>query len=179
MIKATIVNVVATATVSQKIDLYELGKFPEVLYDPEIYDGRVAYFKSSGMKGRVSIFTSGKMISVGTKNESQAFRELECAKNFLVAKGFIKPVTLECKIENLVVEADLGKSVNLEELARNCKVIYEPEQFPGAILKVHDPHKATILIFSSGKAVIAGLKGSDQVSSLIQKMVEIIKEYAC
>jgi transcription initiation factor TFIID TATA-box-binding protein len=179
VIKAAIVNVVATATVNQEIDLYELGKFSEVLYDPEIYNGRVAYFKASSMRGRVSIFTSGKMISVGTKNESEAFRELECTKDFLVRKGFIKPITLECKIQNMVVEVNLGKSVNLEELAKNCKVVYEPEQFPGAILKIHEPHKATILIFASGRAIIAGLKGSDQISFVIQKMLEILKEYVC
>jgi len=68
MAEATIVNVVATAALNQRLDLDELGKFREILHDPSIYGGRAAYFKSPNMKGKVSIFASGKMISVGTKN---------------------------------------------------------------------------------------------------------------
>lgn len=173
--KTTIVNVVATANLSQELDLDELGKFSEIIHDSEIYGGRAAYFKSSDMKGKVSFFASGKMISVGTTSEKEAFYELEHAQKFLVEKGFVKPILLEPKIQNIVVTADFGESVNLEELSKDCKMIYEPEQFQGGILRIEDPYKATILIFTSGKAVIAGLKSSSQIMPIIQRLADTIK----
>ena len=177
MIKIAIVNVVVTATVNQKLDLDELGKFGEILHDQDIYGGRVAYFKTSNMKGKVSIFASGKMISIGTTSEKKAFYELEYAKKFLVEKGFIKPTLLQPKIRNIVATADLGESIYLEELSKNCKMIYEPEQFPGGIIKIEEPYKATCLIFASGKVVITGLKSSNQIKPTIQKLVNVLKTY--
>lgn len=175
MIKTAIVNVVATATLNQELDLDELGKFREILHDSDIYGGRVAYFKTSGMNGKVSIFASGKMISVGTTSEEKAFYELEYTKKFLVEKGFAKPTILQPKVQNIVATADLEETIDLEELSKNCKMIYEPEQFPGGILKIEEPHKATVLIFASGKAVIAGLKSSNHIKPTIQQMVNVVK----
>lgn len=175
MVKTVIVNVVATATLDQKLDLDELGKFRGIRHDSDIYGGRVAYFKTSNMNGKVSIFASGKMISIGTKSEKEAFCELEYVKKFLVEKGFVKPISLQPKIQNIVVTADLGESVNLEELTKNRRMIYEPEQFPGGILRIEDPYKTTILIFASGKIVITGLKSSDQIKPTTQKLANIMK----
>ena len=76
MAKVAIVNVVATANLNQEVDLFELAKCKGILHDSEIYGGRVAYFKSPKMEGKVSIFRSAKLISVGTKSEEGAFSEL-------------------------------------------------------------------------------------------------------
>jgi len=173
--KTTIVNVVATASLSQELDLDELGKFSEILHDSEIYGGRVAYFKSSDMNGKVSFFASGKMISVGTTSEKEAFYELEHARKFLVENCFTKLAQIQPKIRNIVVVADFGENVNLEELSKNCKMIYEPEQFPGGILRIEEPFKATILIFASGKIVITGLKSSNQIKPTAQKLANVVK----
>ena len=177
MVKTTVVNVVVTAALNQALDLDELGKFREILHDPDIYGGRVAYFKTSNMDGKVSIFSSGKMISVGTTSEKKAFCELEYTKKFLVEKGFTKPILLQPKIRNIVLTADLEKSINLEELSKKCKMIYEPEQFPSGILRIEEPYKATILIFASGKVVITGLKSSNQIKPAIRKLVNLLKTY--
>ena len=64
--------------------------------------------------------------------------------------------------------------VNLEELTEKCRMIYEPEQFPSGILKVDKAYKATALLFSSGKAVITGLKASNKIDPTIQKIIRII-----
>ena len=113
-----IVNVVATAALGQEVDLEELGKLREFLHDSDIYGGRVAYLKSNVM-GKVSIFASGKMIGVGTKSENQAISQLECARDLLVKKGFIKPVILKPKIVNIVVTADFGLNIDLEKSLKN------------------------------------------------------------
>jgi len=126
------------------------------------------------MKGRVYIFASGKMISVGTKSEKEAAYELECAKEFLVEKGFIEPTVLEPKVQNIVVMVDFGESINLEELAKNYKIVYETEQFAGGILRIKEPYKATVLLFASGKAVITGLKSSSHTGPIIQKIITMM-----
>lgn len=177
MVTSAIVNVVATASLDQELDLYELGEFKEIFHDSEVYGGRVAYFKTAAMQGKVSIFTSGKMISVGTRSEQQAAHELELAVTFLVEKGFAKPVHVEPKTRNIVVTADFEKSLNLEKLSETSKVIYEPEQFPGAILRFEKPYKASILIFASGKTVITGLTSSTQIEPTIQQLKLLIESH--
>jgi len=177
MVKMSIVNVVATAALGQEVDLDDLGKHGEILHDPEIYGGRVAYFSSPNTEGKVSIFVSGKMISVGTKSEAEAFCALECAKDFLVEKGYVKPVVLEKLVQNIVAVVDFEENVNLERLAQDYKVIYEPEQFPGGIFRMEGQIRVTVLIYASGKAVIAGLRSAKDIVPLVQKLEGIIKAY--
>jgi transcription initiation factor TFIID TATA-box-binding protein len=174
MVKTKIVNVVATASINQVLDFKRLKKFKGIFHDPTVYGGRVAYFKKPKMEGKTSIFTSGKMISAGTRSEKQAINELELTANFLVEKGLAKENSLKPTIRNLVVVADLETSVNLETLSENAKAIYEPEQFPGAILRLEKPFKASILLFASGKAVITGLKRSAQIEPTTKQLLEII-----
>ena len=67
--------------------------------------------------------------------------------------------------------------MNLERLAQDYKVIYEPEQFPGGIFKMEGLVRVTVLIYASGKAVIAGFKSSKDIVPLVQKLEDIIKAY--
>jgi TATA-box binding protein (TBP) (component of TFIID and TFIIIB) len=57
-----IVNIVATATLDKPVDLELLRQqLPKhVIWDQDIYGGRVAYYKTEEMEGKVSIFWSGK-----------------------------------------------------------------------------------------------------------------------
>ncbi len=173
-----IVNVVATASLNQPVDFFKLKEFPEMAHSPNVYRGKVAYFKTFGMEGKVSIFQSGKMISVGTKSKVQAAQELKLAMSFLVEKDLTKKIELVPKIQNIVVTADFEASLDLETFSKNLKAIYEPEQFPGAILRLEKPFKTSILLFASGKAVITGLKSSEQIEPTIQQLKELIESNA-
>lgn len=175
MTSVKIVNVVATATLNQLTDFSKLKQFVEITHSPNIYRGKVAYFKASGMEGKVSIFQSGKMISVGTKSEAAAFKELNLAMSFLVERNLAKKVGLQPKIQNLVVMADFEASLNLEKFSENTRAIYEPEQFPGTIIRLEKPFKTSILVFASGKVVITGLKSSEQIEPTIQLLKQLIE----
>jgi transcription initiation factor TFIID TATA-box-binding protein len=172
--KTRIVNVVSTADLGQKIDLYKLRQFKEIAYDPKKYQGRVAYFKSREMKGKVSIFSSGKLISVGTKSESAAARELRKVNRFLASEGIVHPVVIESKCHNVVALIELEDRINLEELAEKSRVIYEPDQFPGGILKIEKTQNTTLLLFASGKVIAAGLTSSRQVKPVTQELLSIL-----
>ena len=175
MANYSVVNVVATASLRQEMEFEKLRRFSEIFHDSDVYSGRVAYFKTGQMQGKVSIFLSGKMISVGTKSEVQAQKELEMAKGFLVEKGFVSDVVLEPKTQNIVATVDFGESMDLEALSQGAGAIYEPEQFPGAILRVKEPFVCSVLVFGSGKAVLTGLKSQTQIEPTIEKLKEIIE----
>jgi len=175
MVKTEIVNVVATASLGTPIDLGKLTESIEIVYSSVVYRGKVAYLKTPEMIGKVSVFFSGKMISAGTKSEAQSFKELEIVQQFLIKKGYIKPTELKPIVQNIVSTVDFGESLDLEKLSENIKAIYEPEQFPGAIVRIEKPFKTTILFFASGKAVITGLKSSEQIEPTIQLIKQLIE----
>ncbi len=52
---------------------------------------------------------------------------------------------------------------------------YEPEQFPGLIYRVKDP-KAALLLFRSGKVVCTGARSSEQVHTVIGKVIKQIEK---
>jgi len=75
------------------------------------------------------------------------------------------------KIENVVASASLGVNVKLERIVSNMDGIeYEPEQFPGLVLRLKDP-KAAALIFSSGKIVCTGAKSPKDAKLVISRIV--------
>src|SRR3990172_6987358 len=75
------------------------------------------------------------------------------------------------KIENVVASASLGVPIKLEKLVANMDGIeYEPEQFPGLVLRTTDP-KAAALVFSSGKIVCTGAKSPKDAKLVIAKIV--------
>ena len=176
MVNVGVVNVVATSSLGHFIDLEKVGELEYVHYDSDIYGGRAAYFKTADMRGKVILFGSGKMISVGTKSEQQATDELEKAAQLLATNGLIDHVQLEVEIQNLVATYSFQRSIDLEKLAlRFNRVIYEPEQFPGAIVKFNNPPKATALIFASGKSVIVGTHNIRELELIVKRISELIE----
>jgi transcription initiation factor TFIID TATA-box-binding protein len=154
-----IVNIVATADLTQPVDLKEVAGIRHTIHDPEIYGGRVAYLKTPTMHGKTTIFPSGKLISVGTKTREQAQHDLQETVDTLSQANLIKPVSVTANVRNIVALLQLPNPIPLEQL-EEPNSIYEPEQFPAAILKVEKP-KATYLIFNSGKIVILGVRTED------------------
>jgi transcription initiation factor TFIID TATA-box-binding protein len=170
-----IVNVVASATIEQKLDLVDITKkFPAVEYHPEQFPGAVFRLKSP--KTATLLFGSGKMVCTGAKSQELA----EIAVNEVVKilrKGKVKikldPVVT---IQNIVSSINLGGKVNLEQAARTLpRSMYEPEQFPGLIHRMLDP-KTVILIFASGKLVCVGAKLEKDVHRSVNQIHALLEE---
>jgi transcription initiation factor TFIID TATA-box-binding protein len=84
-----------------------------------------------------------------------------------------KPVV---NIQNIVASAALGGEIDLESLVyKLSKVMYEPEQFPGAVFRMNDP-KVVFLIFSAGKLVCVGAKKEEQVYDAVDKIQKLLEE---
>jgi transcription initiation factor TFIID TATA-box-binding protein len=83
---------------------------------------------------------------------------------------------LDYKIENVVGTVDLviTEKIDLNKIARkHADVEYNPERFPGLVMRIKDP-KATFLIFSTGKMVVTGLRRADQAERAVEKVIKKI-----
>ncbi|MDH5437330.1 MAG: TATA-box-binding protein [Candidatus Bathyarchaeota archaeon] len=155
-------NVVASATLNQKVDLNAVVKgYPGVEYRPEQFPGLV--FRLKRPKTATLIFNSGKMVCTGAKSEKEARRAVVKVIKELKKGGIIIIGKPEMKIQNIVASASLGGMIDLEKSAYSLgRTMYEPEQFPGLIYRMESP-KVVILLFASGKLVCTGAKREENV----------------
>jgi transcription initiation factor TFIID TATA-box-binding protein len=78
------------------------------------------------------------------------------------------------KVQNIVATTSLGKPVSLTKLARSqSNTEYNPEQFPGLVLRIKEP-KSAVLVFSSGNLVCTGTKSIAQVKEVIAQVIKQI-----
>ena len=81
------------------------------------------------------------------------------------------------KIENIVASAALNAELDLYAIARDLdNVEYEPEQFPGAILKLKDT-KTSLLLFKNGKIICTGAKSEADVYRSVETAVKEVSDY--
>ncbi len=79
------------------------------------------------------------------------------------------------KIENIVASANLGIELDLYAIAQKVPdVEYEPEQFPGAILKLKDP-RASLLLFKNGKVICTGSKSEAEVKHALERAIKVLQ----
>jgi len=80
------------------------------------------------------------------------------------------------KVQNIVATTSLGKSVSLMKLARSeANTEYNPEQFPGLVLRIKKP-KSAVLVFSSGNLVCTGTKSINQVREVIANVIKTLRK---
>src|SRR3989339_272545 len=90
-----------------------------------------------------------------------------------MSKNSSKP---EIKIQNIVVSTSLEHDIPLIKLAETLpNTEYNPEQFPGLVLRIKDP-KTSALIFSSGKVVCTGARTMADVDRSIQSIIKSLKK---
>lgn len=85
---------------------------------------------------------------------------------------------LDYKIENVVatVVVEITEKIDLKQIARkHAEVEYNPERFPGLVMRIEKP-RATILIFSTGKMVVTGLRKASEADAVVSKVVKNIKK---
>ena len=146
----SIENVVASASVDQKIDLIDVTKkFPDTEYHPEQFPGLV--FRLTSPKTATLIFRTGKMVCTGAKSEEMAIKAVRTVVIKLRKGGIKIKKDAVITVQNIVAAINLGGKIHLEQAARKLpRSMYEPEQFPGLIHRMVDP-KTVILLFASGK----------------------------
>ena len=177
-VKPKIRNVVCTASLEQRINMTRLAGLACGIYDEAIYGGRCGYVKTPEMDGRVTIFPSGKMISVGGRTISKAIGQLNHAKFYLVQEKMAHDVKIVPVIRNIVATVELDHKISVDVLSSKIPgAIYDPETFPGMIIK--GVNNCSFLVFASGKIVIAGARSSDELNTssfdMIQRLNDLLK----
>jgi len=169
-------NVVATATLGQKLDLIAIMKvFRNVEYRPKKFPGLV--FRLKRPKTATLIFSTGKMVCTGAKSEKLARTAIRKVVRELKNSGIIILGKPEIVIQNIVATANLHGLVDLEAAVDVLEnVMYEPEQFPGLIYRMADP-KVVILVFASGKLVCTGGKSAEMVDVAVVKLHGILEDF--
>ncbi len=165
----SIENVVASASVDQRIDLNEITRsFADVEYHPDQFPGLV--FRLKFPKTATLIFSSGKMVCTGAKSSEQSVKAVKAVVQKLRKGGIQIKNDATVVIQNIVASASLGGKVHLEDAARQLpKSMYEPEQFPGLIHRMAEP-KTVILLFASGKLVCTGAKTEADVYNAVNNL---------
>jgi len=170
-----IVNVVASASVDQKLDLGVITKkFPDTEWNPEQFPGLV--FRLRNPKTATLIFRTGKMVCTGAKSEELAIKAVRTVVQKLRKEGIKIKKDAVVTVQNIVSSINLGGKVHLEKAARSLpRSMYEPEQFPGLIHRMIDP-KTVILIFASGKLVCTGAKTATDVYRSVNNLHSLLEE---
>ncbi len=160
-----------TADLKQRVNISEFVKMPCGIYDEAIYGGRCGYVKMPEMDGRVTIFSSGKMISVGAKSIKRAKDQLNQSKFYMLQYNMIKNTVLSAKIRNIVATVATGKTIPIDIISTKIPgASYDPEIFPGMIIK--GVNSCSCLVFASGKIVIAGAKSVNELNTTAFEMVQ-------
>src|SRR5438132_6215182 len=131
----SIENVVASASVDQRIDLNVITQtFPDVEYHPDQFPGLV--FRLRSPKTATLIFSSGKMVCTGAKSEKMAIQAVKNVVLKLKKGGIPLEHDPQIEIQNIVASASLGGKIHLELAARVLpRSMYEPEQFQASITR--------------------------------------------
>lgn len=168
-------NIVASAALNQRISLKTIvEKFPQAEYSPRVFPGLV--FRLKKPKTATLIFETGKMVCTGAKSEKEAIRAVNKVVKELKTHGMQVMNKPAIKIQNIVASAALNGEIDLENVVYKLKkVMYEPEQFPGAVFRMDEP-KVVFLIFSAGKLVCVGAKREQDVYDAVYKLQAILEE---
>lgn len=165
-------NVVASAAFNQPLDLDAIVRaFPHVEYRPQVFPGLA--FKLKQPKTCTLIFKTGRMVCTGAKSEREARRAILKVARELRAAGIIITRKPEIEIQNIVASGSLGGSIDLEGLCERARVggslMYEPEQFPGAMYRMENP-RVVFLLFSTGRIVCVGAKKEEEIYEAVENL---------
>ncbi len=168
-------NVVATASIGTKMDLVAIFRtFMDTEYRPKKFPGLV--FRLKRPKTATLIFTTGNMVCTGAKSAKLARTAVRKVVSMLKKEDFLIEKTPDIVVQNMVSSAYIGDNIDLEAAADVLEnIMYEPEQFPGAIYRMAEP-KVVLLLFVTGKLVITGARNEDQTHVAVDKIQGILLE---
>jgi transcription initiation factor TFIID TATA-box-binding protein len=152
-------NIICTVDLDCVLELFYIASHGvNVEYNPKKIDALTMRIRNP--RSSANIFTSGKMVCLGTKDEDMARKATRRFARIVQKLGF--PVKfLNFRITNIVASVDLKFRPNFSELVRcNRKYVdYNPEIFPGLIYR----KKITIVIFRSGKINMTNAKTRKEI----------------
>ena len=80
------------------------------------------------------------------------------------------------KIENIVASGVIADSIDLAMISskiKNCEL--NTKRFPGAVYRIDNP-KIAVLVFSSGKVVLTGIRDNTALKNGLAFIIKSLKE---
>ncbi len=173
----TIENVVASSSIGNELDLWEVNEALEGSeYDPDKFPGLI--YKMDEPNTSLLLFSSGKMVCTGGVTLDEPQKSVDKIKRLLNEGGIETADEVKAKIQNIVASYELDTDLNLNSVAITLgleKVEYEPEQFPGLVYRLDDS-PVVLLLFGSGRMVCTGGKNEEQLEEGVEKIKEELKK---
>jgi transcription initiation factor TFIID TATA-box-binding protein len=175
--KIKIENVVASASISDKLDIQDVSnKLDGAEYEPEQFPGVI--YRLREPKVAILIFGSGKIVCTGAKTPDIVRIAVEILTQRLGDAGISIVKDPEITVQNMVATWDTGQPFDLSDLILTFgmeRVEYEPEQFPGMVFRLDDP-KVVMLFFTSGKVVCTGAKSVEELETAVDNVRKELKD---
>ena len=173
--EAKVENIVASISLGIRLDLNYLAETLErCKYIPEQFPGLVYYLDKP--KATFLVFETGKLVCTGTTSEEDLQKAVQRLVKLFQKLGINIKQEPQVKVQNIVASGDLHARLNLDEAVMTLEnILYEPEQFPGAILRFR-PYRVVFLLFSTGKIVCTGAKSEEQVIEAVNALHNELKE---
>ncbi len=77
---------------------------------------------------------------------------------------------VEVSIENVVATTSLNHTINIKSMAKRLHAKYDPDRFPGAIVRLDNP-RAVLIVFKSGSIVCTGTKSEEMAQKAVHQFV--------
>jgi len=173
--KIRIENIVASGNLGTFVPLHQMVKKVEgVEYEPETFPGLVLRMKNP--KSAALIFSSGKIVCTGTRTKSDLKKAVNNIIKAVRKAGVKVPRNIKVQVENVVASTKIDARLNLSKIALEFENSeYEPETFPGLVLRMKNPNVA-FLLFSSGKIVCTGGRKRKEIEIAIEKLIKSLKK---
>jgi transcription initiation factor TFIID TATA-box-binding protein len=173
--KVKVVNVVVKVKLPGRADLIKLtGTVPNSSYSPKTFPAAVIKdYEHDGERVSFLVFSSGNVICIGGKDPEKAKRAAKAFAKALMEKGVVERGEAEPSVENIVAMFNLGAKVDLERASQAMEnVMYEPEMFPGMLIRVG---KKAVLVFHSGKGIVAGARSVEEAEAIARDVGEMVR----
>lgn len=171
-------NIVASLRLERELDLeYLNAELENTEYHPETYPSLI--YRGSSSDG-ISVLTpsSGRLAIVGAKGKQEL---IEATQKFLDALDSLGVDTDETtdslRSQNITVSGELGRELDLAVVSLSLdleSVEYNPDKFPALIYRIEG--LPTILIFSSGKYIIAGARSFEEILDTSEALENRLEE---
>lgn len=171
MVNVKIVNITASGDIGREIDVEQLTRdvdLPVADFDSK---AQAAFLRFIDDKSPlVILYRTGKFIIRGG-NSHEKLNDVHNRYTTLLENLDIIDETSEADftILNVVCLGDIGEPIDLNKAVLKLgleQTEYEPEQFPGLVYRPNSP--CVLLIFNSGKTVIAGARTRDEARKAFQ-----------
>ena len=170
-----ITNIVSSVSLKTKIDLDLLAeKYQEVEHNVNNFPGvRIRFTKP---KCTVLLYENGEMIITGLKKSEFVPVIIKKVVENLKSNDISVSENPNYRIVNMAVSGHLKKRIDLDLASVVLeRTIFEPEVFPGMVLRMDEPHKCVFLCFSNGKFVVTGLTRKEQIKESVIRLGNLIK----